>query len=48
MAAYLQQIWGDAAARFRLLAENTTPDEADEADEADDADVADVAEGDAG
>jgi hypothetical protein len=26
MAAYLQQVWGDAAARFRLVAENTTPD----------------------
>jgi DNA-binding transcriptional ArsR family regulator len=26
MAAYVQQVWGDAAARFRLVAENTTPD----------------------
>ncbi len=24
--AYLEQVWGDAAARFRLVAENTTPD----------------------
>jgi DNA-binding transcriptional ArsR family regulator len=23
--AYLQQVWGEAAARFRLMAENTTP-----------------------
>ncbi len=23
--AYLEQVWGDAAARFRLLAENTQP-----------------------
>ncbi|MEZ4553918.1 MAG: metalloregulator ArsR/SmtB family transcription factor [Dehalococcoidia bacterium] len=23
--AYLQQVWGDVAARFRLAAENTTP-----------------------
>jgi DNA-binding transcriptional ArsR family regulator len=23
--AYLAEVWGDAAARFRLLAENTTP-----------------------
>jgi DNA-binding transcriptional ArsR family regulator len=23
--AYLEQVWGDAAARFRLLAENTAP-----------------------
>lgn len=23
--AYLLQVWGDAAARFRLVAENTTP-----------------------
>lgn len=23
--AYLQQVWGDAAARFRLVAENTEP-----------------------
>ena len=28
MQAYLQQVWGDAAARFRLVAENTTPDPA--------------------
>jgi DNA-binding transcriptional ArsR family regulator len=26
--AYLAQVWGDAATRFRLLAENTRPDEA--------------------
>ena len=25
--AYLRQVWGDAAGRFRLVAENTTPDE---------------------
>jgi DNA-binding transcriptional ArsR family regulator len=25
--AYLEQVWGEAAARFRLLAENTTPGE---------------------
>jgi DNA-binding transcriptional ArsR family regulator len=30
MQAYLQQVWGDAAARFRLVAENTTPDAADD------------------
>jgi DNA-binding transcriptional ArsR family regulator len=24
--AYLEQVWGDAATRFRLVAENTTPD----------------------
>ena len=24
--AYLTQVWGEAAARFRLIAENTTPD----------------------
>jgi DNA-binding transcriptional ArsR family regulator len=24
--AYLEQVWGDAAARFRLTAENTGPD----------------------
>jgi DNA-binding transcriptional ArsR family regulator len=24
---YLQQVWGDAAARFRMRAENTRPDE---------------------
>src|SRR6188508_2038829 len=24
--AYLAQVWGDALARFRLVAENTTPD----------------------
>ena len=24
---YLAQVWGEAAARMRLLAENTTPDE---------------------
>ena len=24
--AYLEQVWGDAAGRFRLVAENTTPD----------------------
>jgi DNA-binding transcriptional ArsR family regulator len=24
VGAYLQQVWGDAAVRFRLLAENTT------------------------
>ena len=23
---YLERVWGDAAARFRLVAENTTPD----------------------
>jgi DNA-binding transcriptional ArsR family regulator len=23
---YLESVWGDAAARFRLAAENTTPD----------------------
>jgi DNA-binding transcriptional ArsR family regulator len=23
--AYLQQVWGDAAARFRIVAENTAP-----------------------
>ena len=23
---YLEQVWGDAAARFRLLAENTSPE----------------------
>ena len=23
--AYLEQVWGDAAARFKLLAENTSP-----------------------
>jgi len=23
--AYLEQVWGDAASRFRLVAENTTP-----------------------
>ena len=23
--AYLEQVWGDAVSRFRLLAENTTP-----------------------
>ncbi len=23
--AYLEQVWGDAATRFRLVAENTTP-----------------------
>ncbi len=23
---YLERVWGDAAARFRLMAENTTPD----------------------
>lgn len=23
--AYLEQVWGEASARFRLLAENTTP-----------------------
>jgi DNA-binding transcriptional ArsR family regulator len=26
--AYLARVWGDAAARFRLFAENTTPPEA--------------------
>lgn len=26
MQTYLEQVWGDAVARFRLLAENTTPD----------------------
>jgi DNA-binding transcriptional ArsR family regulator len=26
--AYLLQVWGEAAARFRLLAENAPPDEA--------------------
>ena len=26
MRAYLEQVWGEAAARFRLVAENTTPD----------------------
>ena len=25
LQAYLEQVWGDAATRFRLLAENTTP-----------------------
>jgi DNA-binding transcriptional ArsR family regulator len=25
--AYLEQVWGEAAARFRLTAENTTPTE---------------------
>jgi DNA-binding transcriptional ArsR family regulator len=25
MQAYLEQVWGEAAARFRLLAENTAP-----------------------
>jgi DNA-binding transcriptional ArsR family regulator len=25
--AFLEQVWGDAASRFRLMAENTTPDE---------------------
>ena len=25
--AYLKQVWGEAAARFRLVAENTTDDE---------------------
>jgi DNA-binding transcriptional ArsR family regulator len=25
--AYLEQVWGEAAARFRLAAENTRPDE---------------------
>lgn len=25
--AYLRQVWGDAAARFRLVADNTTPDD---------------------
>jgi DNA-binding transcriptional ArsR family regulator len=29
MQAYLQQVWGDAATRFRLVAENTTPDSTD-------------------
>jgi DNA-binding transcriptional ArsR family regulator len=24
--AYLERVWGDAAARYRLLAENTTPE----------------------
>lgn len=24
VAAYLEEVWGDAAARFRLMAENTT------------------------
>lgn len=24
VAAYLEQVWGDAASRFRLMAENTT------------------------
>jgi len=24
--SYLRQVWGDAAQRFRLLAENTAPD----------------------
>ena len=24
--AYLERVWGEAAARFRLVAENTTPD----------------------
>jgi hypothetical protein len=24
--AYLEQVWGDAAARFRLAAENTSPE----------------------
>ena len=24
--AYLERVWGDAAARFRLVAENTTPE----------------------
>ena len=24
--AYLEHVWGDAAARFRLVAENTTPE----------------------
>jgi DNA-binding transcriptional ArsR family regulator len=24
--AYLERVWGEAAARFRLLAENTTPE----------------------
>ena len=23
---YLERVWGEAAARFRLVAENTTPD----------------------
>jgi DNA-binding transcriptional ArsR family regulator len=27
MQRYLERVWGDAAARFRLLAENTTPKE---------------------
>jgi len=25
--AYLEQVWGDAAARFKLFAENTRPDQ---------------------
>jgi hypothetical protein len=24
--AYLERVWGDAAARYRLVAENTTPE----------------------
>jgi len=28
MQAYLQEVWGHAATRFRLVAENTTPDPA--------------------
>jgi DNA-binding transcriptional ArsR family regulator len=27
--SYLEQVWGDAAVRFRLLAANTTPDRGD-------------------
>ena len=32
--AYLEEVWGDAAARFRLLAENTTEPREDAADAA--------------
>jgi DNA-binding transcriptional ArsR family regulator len=27
VGAYLQRVWGEAAARFRLLAENTAPEQ---------------------
>ncbi|HEX5590829.1 MAG TPA: metalloregulator ArsR/SmtB family transcription factor [Candidatus Limnocylindrales bacterium] len=30
--AYLEQVWGEAAARFRLVAENTAPDGRPDAD----------------